>query len=155
WWIMPELTLPGALLLGAIVAPPDAVSAAAIGRRLGLPRRVMSVLSGESLINDATSLTLFRVFAAILAGATVSIWGGIGEFLLAVMLGVGIGLIFGTVMHQLRMRVNDTVLAGTFSLLAPFGAYALAEHVGGSGVLAVVAMGLFVGYNSPHTSYAT
>lgn len=68
WWILPSLTLPGALLLGAIVAPPDAVSAAAIGRRLGLPRRIMTVLSGESLINDATSLTLYRVFAAILAG---------------------------------------------------------------------------------------
>ena len=76
--IMPSLTLPGALLLGAIVAPPDAVSAASIGRRLGLPRRIMTVISGESLINDATSLTLFRVFTAIIAGATVTVlraWG--------------------------------------------------------------------------------
>lgn len=68
WLIMPELGLAGALLLGAIVGPPDAVSAAAIGRKLGLPRRVMNVMSGESLINDATSLTLVRVFAAIVAG---------------------------------------------------------------------------------------
>lgn len=155
WWIMPSLTLPGALLLGAIIAPPDAVSAAAIGRRLGLPRRIMTVLSGESLINDATSLTLFRVLAAILAGATLSVWGGIGQFLLAVVLGTGIGLAFGIAMHQLRMRVNDSVLVGTFSLLVPFGAYVIAEHIGGSGVLSVVAMGLFVGYHSPKTSYAT
>lgn len=70
WLIMPSLTLPGALLLGAIVAPPDAVSAAAIGRKLGLPRRIMTVLSGESLINDATSLTLYRVFAAMIVGAS-------------------------------------------------------------------------------------
>ncbi|MEV8249480.1 sodium:proton antiporter [Microbacterium sp. NPDC076768] len=155
WWMLPSLTLPGALLLGAIVAPPDAVSAAAIGRRLGLPRRIMTVLSGESLINDATSLTLYRVFAAILAGATVSVWGGVGQFLLAVAVGVGVGLIFGLVLHQMRMRINDAVVIGTFGLLAPFGAYAIAEHLYGSGVLAVVAMGLYVGYNSPRTDYTT
>lgn len=155
YWIMPSLTLPGALLLGAIVAPPDAVSAAAIGRKLGLPRRIMTVLSGESLINDATSLTLYRVFAAILAGATVSVWGGIWQFVLAVMIGVVIGLIFGIVLHQLRMRISDPVVIGTFGLLAPFGAYAIAEHLQGSGVLAVVAMGLYVGFNSPRTDYTT
>ncbi|WP_336644354.1 cation:proton antiporter [Microbacterium sp. USHLN186] len=155
WWVMPALTLPGALLLGAIVAPPDAVSAAAVGRRLGLPRRVMTVLSGESLINDATSLTLFRVFAAIVAGATVTVWGGIGQFLLAVAVGVIVGLVFGVALHQLRMRVDDPVVNGTFGLLAPFGVYAIAEQLLGSGVLAVVAMGLFVGFNAPKTSYAT
>ena len=155
WWILPSLTLPGALLLGAIVAPPDAVSAAAIGRRLGLPRRVMTVLSGESLINDATSLTLYRVFAAVVAGATIGLGEGIWQFLLAVAFGVGIGLVFGVVIHQLRVRIGDPVVVGTFGLLVPFGAYAIAEHVGGSGVLAVVAMGLFVGYNSPSTSYTT
>ncbi|MEE2815477.1 MAG: cation:proton antiporter, partial [Actinomycetota bacterium] len=155
WWIMPALTLPGALLLGAIVAPPDAVSAASIGRRLGLPRRVMTVLSGESLINDATSLTMFRVFAAIVAGATVSLWDGIWQFALAVMVGIAVGLVFGIVLHQLRMRVDDPVVNGTFGLLAPFGAYAIAEQLLGSGVLAVVAMGLFVGFNAPKTSYAT
>ncbi|WP_314098324.1 sodium:proton antiporter [Microbacterium foliorum] len=155
WWILPSLTLPGALLLGAIVAPPDAVSAAAIGRKLGLPRRIMTVLSGESLINDATSLTLYRVFAAIIAGATVGIVDGIGQFLMAVGVGVAIGLVFGIVLHQLRMRINDAVVIGTFGLLAPFGAYAIAEHLLGSGVLAVVAMGLYVGYNSPRTDYTT
>lgn len=155
WWIFPSLTLPGALLLGAIVSPPDAVSAAAIGRKLGLPRRIMSVLSGESLINDATSLTLYRVFAAILAGATVSVWGGIWQFIVAVAVGVAIGLVFGIALHQLRMRISDPVVIGTFGLLAPFGAYAIAEHLGGSGVLAVVAMGLYVGFNAPRTDYTT
>ncbi|MDQ4215496.1 cation:proton antiporter [Microbacterium sp. ASV81] len=155
WWIMHSLPLPGALLLGAIVAPPDAVSAAAIGRRLGLPRRVMTVLSGESLINDATSLTLYRVFAAILAGATVGLGGGIWQFVLAVVVGVGIGVFAGFGMHRLRMRISDPVVIGTFGLLAPFGVYAIAEHLQGSGVLAVVAMGLVVGHNAPRTSYAT
>ncbi|GAA2944229.1 cation:proton antiporter [Microbacterium luteolum] len=155
WWIFPALTLPGALLLGAIVAPPDAVSAAAIGRKLGLPRRIMTVLSGESLINDATSLTLYRVFAAILAGATLTVWDGIWQFLLAVVVGVVVGLVFGIVLHQLRMRISDPVVIGTFGLLAPFGAYAIAEHLLGSGVLAVVAMGLYVGFNAPRTDYTT
>ncbi|KDA06874.1 hypothetical protein DC31_07845 [Microbacterium sp. CH12i] len=155
WWIMPELTLPGALLLGAIVAPPDAVSAAAIGRKLGLPRRIMTVLSGESLINDATSLTLYRVFAAIIAGAALTVWNGIWQFVLAVVVGVVVGLVFGIVLHQLRMRVTDPVVIGTFGLLVPFGAYAIAEHLGGSGVLAVVAMGLYVGFNAPRTDYTT
>lgn len=155
WWILPELTLPGALLLGAIVAPPDAVSAAAIGRKLGLPRRIMTVLSGESLINDATSLTLYRVFAAILAGATLGLGDGIWQFVVAVVVGVAVGLVFGIVLHRLRMRINDAVVLGTFGLLAPFGAYAIAEHLLGSGVLAVVAMGLYVGYNAPRTDYTT
>ncbi|WP_298040697.1 sodium:proton antiporter [uncultured Microbacterium sp.] len=155
WWIMPSLTLPGALLLGAIVAPPDAVSAAAIGRKLGLPRRIMTVLSGESLINDATSLTLYRVFAAMVAGATISVWDGIWQFVVAVVVGIVIGLIFGIALHQLRIRVADPVVIGTFGLLVPFGAYAIAEHLGGSGVLAVVAMGLYVGFNAPRTDYTT
>lgn len=157
WWLFPDLGLFGALLLGAIVAPPDAVSAAAIGRRLGLPRRVMTVLSGESLINDATSLTLYRVMAAaVVAGAaTFNIWGTIGQFLLAVVVGVVVGVVFGAGMHQLRMRSQDTVINGTVGLLAPFGAYAIAEQMSGSGVIAVVAMGLFVGFNAPRTSYMT
>lgn len=155
WWIMPSLTLPGALLLGAIVSPPDAVSAAAIGRKLGLPRHIMTVLSGESLINDATSLTLFRVFAAVIAGATIGFWDGVWQFVLAVAIGVVVGLVFGVVIHQLRMRVADPVVIGTFGLLVPFGAYAIAEHLGGSGVLAVVAMGLYVGFNAPRTDYTT
>ena len=155
WLIMPSLTLPGALLLGAIVAPPDAVSAAAIGRKLGLPRRIMTVLSGESLINDATSLTLYRVFAAIVAGATVSLGGGIWQFVVAVVVGIAFGVVAGFGMHQLRMRISDPVVIGTFGLLAPFGVYAITEHLDGSGVLAVVAMGLVVGYNAPRTSYAT
>jgi NhaP-type Na+/H+ or K+/H+ antiporter len=155
WLIMPSLTLPGALLLGAIVAPPDAVSAAAIGRKLGLPRRIMTVLSGESLINDATSLTLYRVFAAVIAGAALTVWDGIWQFVVAVVVGIVVGLVFGIVLHQLRMRVADPVVIGTFGLLVPFGAYAIAEHLGGSGVLAVVAMGLYVGFNAPRTDYTT
>ena len=98
---------------------------------------------------------LYRVFAAIIAGATLTVWDGIWQFLLAVGVGVAVGLVFGIVLHQLRMRISDPVVIGTFGLLAPFGAYAIAEHLLGSGVLAVVAMGLYVGYNSPRTDYTT
>jgi len=153
--IMPALTLPGALLLGAIVAPPDAVSAASIGRRLGLPRRIMTVISGESLINDATSLTLFRVFALIVAGGAVTWMAGVWAFVLAVTVGVAVGLVFGFLLNLLRLRFDDPVEIGTVGLLVPFGAYAIAERLEGSGVLAVVAMGLYVGYHAPRTSYTT
>src|SRR6195952_3368572 len=83
--LVPSLTLPGALLLGAIVSPPDAVSASAIGRRLGLPRRVMTVLSGESLINDAAALTLFTVFVALLGGSAVTFGGVAWLFIVTIV----------------------------------------------------------------------
>ncbi|QWT23499.1 sodium:proton antiporter [Subtercola sp. PAMC28395] len=155
YWIVPELTLPGALLLGAIVAPPDAVSAAAIGRRLGLPRGVMTVLSGESLINDAAALTLFRVFIAIIGGSALSFGGVIGTFVLAIVVGVVVGLAIGVVVQFVRVRLRDSVVAATLGLLVPFGAYAAGEALHGSGVLAVVAAGLYIGYNSPKTGYET
>jgi CPA1 family monovalent cation:H+ antiporter len=155
WLIAPSLGLPVALLVGAIVAPSDAVSAAAVGRRLGLPRRVMTVISGESLVNDATSITLFRTFAALVAGATVTWLDGVGSFLIAVAVGTGLGLLIGWLVTLLRTRLDDPVVLGTISLLLPFAAYAISERLGGSGVLAVVAAGILIGYNAPKTSYAT
>ncbi|RFA14433.1 sodium:proton antiporter [Subtercola boreus] len=155
WWLVPALTLPGALLLGAIVAPPDAVSASSIGRRLGLPRRVMTVLSGESLINDAASLTLFKVFVAIIGGSTLSVGGVLWMFVLAIVVGLAVGLVIGVLVQFVRTRVPDSLVGTTLGLLVPFGAYAAGEALGGSGVLAVVAAGLYVGYNSPKTGYET
>lgn len=93
--VVPELTLPAALVLGAIVAPPDAVSATAIGRRLGLPRRMMTLLGGESLLNDATALTVYKVALAAAIGAAQS-WGhAVGVFALAVVGGVVVGAVIG------------------------------------------------------------
>lgn len=155
WLIAPSLGLPLALLIGAIVAPSDAVSAAAVGRRLGLPRRVMTVISGESLVNDATSITLFRTFAAIVAGATVTWLDGVGSFIMAVAVGTGFGLVIGWLVNVVRARLDDPVVLGTISLLVPFAAYAIAERLGGSGVLSVVAAGILIGYNAPKTGYAT
>lgn len=154
YWLVPDMTLPAALLLGAIVAPPDAVSAAAIGRRLGLPRHVMTVLSGESLINDAASLTLFKVFLLIIGGTSLTLLEDAGIFALAVVVGVAVGLVLGVLFHWIRMRVTDPVTETMIGLLVPFLAYIGAEELGGSGVLAVVAAGLWIGFNSPKTGYA-
>ncbi|WP_423923615.1 cation:proton antiporter [Frigoribacterium sp. 2-23] len=153
--LIPDMTLPAAILVGAVVAPPDAVSAAAIGRKLGLPRKVMTVLSGESLINDAASLTLVKVFLAIVGGATLTIWQDFGIFGLAIGVGVGVGLVLGFIAHSVRMKLDDPVIEIVIGLLLPFVAYIAAEELSGSGVLAVVAAGLFVGFNSPRTGYAT
>lgn len=153
--MIPDMTLPAALLVGAVVAPPDAVSAAAIGRKLGLPRKVMTVLSGESLINDAASLTLVKVFLAIVGGASLTLWDDLGIFGLAIGVGVAVGLVLGFVAHRVRMRIDDPVVENVIGLLLPFIAYIAAEELSGSGVLAVVAAGLYVGFNSPRTGYAT
>ncbi|OII05370.1 sodium:proton antiporter [Curtobacterium sp. MCBA15_008] len=155
YFLIPDMTLPAAILLGAIVAPPDAVSAAAIGRKLGLPRRVMTVLSGESLINDAASLTLVRVFTLIIAGTSLTIWQDLGIFGLAIGVGLLVGGVLGVLVHWIRMRINDPVVETIMSILLPFVAYILAEHLSGSGVIAVVTAGLYIGYNSPKEGYAT
>lgn len=153
--LIPDMTLPAAILVGAVVAPPDAVSAASIGRKLGLPRKMMAVISGESLINDAASLTLVKVFLAIVGGAALTGWQGLGIFGLAIGVGVAVGLVLGVAAHFLRMHVKDPVVEIVIGLILPFLAYITAEQLEGSGVLAVVAAGLYVGYNSPKTGYAS
>jgi Na+/H+ antiporter len=158
--VVPGLPMPVALVLGAIVAPPDAVSAASIGRKLGLPRPVMTVLSGESLINDAAALTFYKVALAGVFGASGSLLGidwssAAGTFGLAVAAGVGIGLALGWLVHALRMRLHDPVVESVLGLIVPFAAYLLAEELHGSGVLAVVAAGLYLGHRGPEAGYAT
>ncbi|GAB3567964.1 Na+/H+ antiporter [Spelaeicoccus albus] len=153
--LVPDLTLPAAFLIGAVVAPPDAVSAMAIGRKLGLPRKLMTVLAGESLINDATSLTLFKVFLAAATGASMTLGQGLFVFADAVVVGVVVGVALGIAAHWLRMHLDDPTVNVVVGLLLPFVGYVLAEEIGGSGVLAVVAAGLLLGYNAPKTGYAS
>ncbi|MHA6779903.1 Na+/H+ antiporter [Pseudonocardia saturnea] len=155
WWLVPELSLPAALVLGAVVAPPDAVSALAVGRRLGLPRRVMTILGGESLINDATALTLFRVFVAVAAGETLTFLDAGGMFLLAAVGGTAIGLAVGWVVHRLRRVLNDARVESALGLVVPFAVYLIAEEAHTSGVLAVVVTGLYLGHHSPEGGYAS
>src|SRR3954452_20987946 len=158
--VVPGLPMPVALVLGAIVAPPDAVSAASIGRQLGLPRPLMTVLSGESLINDAAALTFYKVALAGVFGASGSLLGidwstAASTFGLAVAVGVAIGLALGWLVHALRLRLQEPGVESVLGLSVPFAACLLAEELHGSGVLAVVAAGLYLGHRGPEAGYAT
>ncbi|GLZ33261.1 putative Na+/H+ antiporter [Lentzea sp. NBRC 105346] len=150
-----DLPLPAALVLGAIIAPPDAVAAVTIGRRLGLPRRAMTLLTGESLINDATALTAFKVATAAAVGTAMTPGKGALVFLAATGGGIVIGFAFGWGVQQLRRLLGEGLLESALGLLVPFGAYLLAEDVYSSGVLAVVVAGLYVGHTAPRTGYST
>lgn len=152
---VPELTVAAALTLGAIVAPPDAVSATAVGRRLGLPRQVMTLLGGESLLNDATALTAYKVSLAAAIG-TAATWGsGLATFALAAVGGVAMGVALGSVIAFIRWRLDDPVVESALGLVAPFIIYLAAEEIHGSGVLAVVVAALILGQKSTRASYAT
>lgn len=153
--LVPGLPLASAFVLGAVVAPPDAVAAMAVGRRLGLPRRVMTVLGGESLINDAAALTTYRVAVAIALGTGAAVLAGVGMFVLAAVGGVAVGLVIGWCVHRIRLWLADSLMESAVGLLVPFAAYLLAEQVGGSGVLAVVVAGLYLGYRAPEGGFAT
>ena len=136
---------PVAFALGAVVAPPDAVAASAIARRIGLPRRLVTVLEGESLLNDATALVALRT---ALAGAASVVAVG-RDFALAAGGGVLIGLIGFAIVSRVRRRLTDVVLDGGLSLVTPFACYVVAEAVHVSGVLAVVVAGLLLGHKAP------
>ncbi|CDP85851.1 Na+/H+ antiporter [Mycolicibacterium farcinogenes] len=152
---VPELTIAAALTLGAIVAPPDAVSATAVGRRLGLPRRTMTLLGGESLLNDATALTAYKVALGAAIG-TAATWGnGPATFGLAAVGGVVVGWVIGMVVHVIRTRLDDPLVESAVGLVAPFFIYLLAEEIHGSGVIAVVVAALLLGQRETQASYAT
>ncbi|WP_217246482.1 Na+/H+ antiporter [Streptomyces sp. AC602_WCS936] len=153
--IVPGLPLTAALVLGAVVAPPDAVAATAVARRVGLPNRITTILQGESLVNDATAITAFRVALAAAVGEGATWAGGIAEFLIAAVGGVGVGLVLMVPLHWLRTHVKEALLQNTLSLLIPFVAYAVAEQVHASGVLAVVVVALFLGHRAWEVDFAT
>ena len=153
--VVPGLPLPAALVLGAVVAPTDAVAAAAVARRVGLPSRITTILQGESLLNDATAITAYRVAVAAAVGEGASWVGGIGEFLLAAVGGVVVGLVLMLPIHWLRTHVREALLQNTMSLLIPFVAYAVAEQVHASGVLAVVVVALYLGHRAWEVDFAT
>ncbi|WP_328300745.1 Na+/H+ antiporter [Streptomyces sp. NBC_00435] len=153
--VVPGLSLPVALVLGAVIAPPDAVAATAIARKLGLPNRITTILQGESLVNDATAITAYKVALAAAVGASTGWAGGIAEFLLASVGGIGVGLLLMVPIHVLRKRLREPLLQNTLSLLIPFVAYAAAERVHASGVLAVVVVALYLGHRNWQVDFAT
>jgi CPA1 family monovalent cation:H+ antiporter len=153
--IVPGLPLTAALVLGAVVAPPDAVAATAVARRVGLPSRITTILQGESLVNDATAITAYKVALAAAVGEGATWAGGIGEFLIAAVGGVGVGVVLMAPLHWLRTHVKEALLQNTLSLLIPFVAYAVAEQVHASGVLAVVVVALYLGHRAWEVDFAT
>jgi monovalent cation/hydrogen antiporter len=136
-------------LLGAIVAPPDAVAPLAIARRLGIPRRILVVLEGEGLANDATALILYRFALVAILSGTFSLSKATGTFAAI----VGGEILFGSAVGWLSLRARhwarDPQVELTLSLITPYIAYWVPEHFGGSGVIATVACGLFVSWNGP------
>lgn len=147
-WLVPGLGWPAALAIGAVVAPPDAVAATAIARRIGLPREVVTVLEGESLLNDATALVSLRTAIAAIAG-TVSV-AQIGlDFVVAAGGGALAGFAVFWVVARLRRHISDPLPDTALSLITPYAAFLLAESVHASGVIAVVVAGLLLGHKAP------
>ena len=148
--LLPDVPFAACVALGAIVAPPDAVSATAIARRIGLPRRIVTILEGESLLNDATALVLVRVSTAALVGTAV----GFGEIAGQVALKAGGGLVIGGLAAlgaaKLHRRIEDPLLDDAVSLLTPFVVVIVAEELKTSSVVAVVVTGLYLGHRIPY-----
>jgi len=143
--LVPALQWAPAFALGAIVAPPDAVAATSVLRRLGVPRRVVTILEGESLINDASALIAYRVaVAAVLTGSFVALDAGV-SFVVVGVGGIAIGVVVGVLVTGAWRRTGDPTLQIILSLIAPITAYLAAEAIGVSGVLATVTAGLIAG----------
>lgn len=146
--VMPDVPWAVALALGAVVAPPDAVSASAVARRIGLPRQIVTVLEGESLLNDATALVALRAAVAAITG-TVAM-GSVGlDFLVAAGGGLVAGVVVAAIVVFLRRRVHDPLVDTGISFVIPFVAYLAAEEIGASGVISVVVAGLLIGHKAP------
>ncbi len=139
--LLPEIGWPAAFALAAVLSPTDAVAATAVGRRLGLPSRLLAILEGEGLVNDATALVLLRSAVAAM-GAGITAGGVIGDFALAVVGAVAVGVVIGLVNVRIRRKLADPVLSTAISFVVPFLAYIPAEDFGFSGILAVVVTGL-------------
>jgi monovalent cation/hydrogen antiporter len=144
--LIPNITWPVAFVLGAIVAPPDAIAAMAIAARLAVPRRIVATLEGESLLNDATALTLYSIALAAAMGGSFSGTRAVMTFAGAVIGGGLIGAAIGWIITQVRMRVEDTPVEITISLLTPYAAFLSADRLGASGVIATVVAGLYLGH---------
>ncbi len=147
-WVVPSISWPIAIAIGAVVAPPDAVSATAIGRRIGLPRRIVTILEGESLLNDATALVSLRTAIAAASVGVHVLDVGL-DFAWASLGGALLGFLVYLVVSMLRRLVTDPLMDTAISLVTPFAAYLLAEELKSSGVIAVVVAGLLLGHRAP------
>jgi monovalent cation/hydrogen antiporter len=143
------LSWPAAFVLGAIVSPTDPIAATAIARRLGVPRKLVMIVEGESLVNDGTGLVLYRVaVAAVVAGSFSAMYTG-GLFLVSALGGVAVGLAVGWIVYQVRRRLDNPPAEITISLLTGYFAFIPAELLGVSAVLAAVGAGIYLGWHTP------
>ena len=147
WWLI-GIPFSAAIALGAVVAPPDAVAATAVARRIGLPRRVVTILEGESLFNDATAITILRTAIVAIGGSVTVLDIGV-EFLRESVGGILVGLAVAWIVAQVRRRVTDTTTDTAISFMSPWLAYLPAEFIHASGVLAVVIAGVLLGHKAP------
>ncbi len=136
-------------LLGAIVAPPDVVAPLAIARKLGMPRRILVVLEGEGLANDATALILYRFAVAAISTGVFSLPKATGTFAVIVVSELLFGAAVGWLSLRMRHRARDPQVEITLSLITPYLAFWIPHHFGGSGVIATVACGLYISWNGP------
>jgi Na+/H+ antiporter len=148
-WLVPEIPWAAAFALGAIVSPPDAVAATSVIQRLPVPQRIVSVLEGESLVNDATALVALEFAVAAVTTGKFSLGAASLQFAWAAAAGIGVGLIVGLLMRWVHRHLDDPPVQITISLLTPFIAYFCAERLHASGVLAVVTAGIYLGWHSP------
>ncbi len=147
--IIPDMSWPVAFLIGAIVSPPDAVAASSITKGLGLHPRLVAVLEGESLVNDASGLIAYQYALVAIATGNFVLWKAGGNFVLVAGAGIAIGLAIGFAMMLVHKNfICDPVIEVTLTFLTPFASYLVAEHFHCSGVLAVVTTGLYLSYRS-------
>ncbi len=150
-WFLPGLDWRMGLVLGAIVAPTDAIAATSIASRIGLPKRISEILEGESLLNDASALLALEFGIALLVdGQRPTVAMGLLRLAYLIVAGVLAGLVVGEIVHQIEHRVDDAPIEIALSLLTPYVAYLGAEALHASGVLAVVVCGLYLARKSSH-----
>ena len=153
-WLIPGLPLAAGFALGAIVAPPDAIAASAVARRVGMPRAIVNVLEGESLVNDATALTALRAAILAVSGTFTIVEVGI-DFFIAAAGGIVVGVIVAVIYAPIRKRISNPSFETILSFTIPYIAYIPAEEIHASGVLAVVVTGLLVGHKAPFLQSGT
>src|SRR5215510_345907 len=141
-WLVPEAPWAAAFALGAIVSPPDAVAATAVLSRMNIPRRIVTILEGESLVNDASGLVLYRFAVVAALTGTFSLGQATWQFVLMAAGGIAVGVALGRLFVEIHRHLGDTLVETLLSLVLPYAAYLVAETVNLSGVLAVVAAGL-------------
>jgi Na+/H+ antiporter len=148
YFLIPGMTLAAGFVLGAIVSPPDAVAASAVLKNLRVPKRLSDILEGESLVNDASGLVAYHFAVAAVVTGSFSLGEAVGDFVWMAVGGTSFGLAVGIIAAHLHRRLRDPAVEVTLTILTPYIAYLPAERLGFSGVLAVVAAGLYIGHRS-------